>query len=147
MRLATKLENRKLEMKPTNFDLSQLVKKVVENLGGEWENREVELNLESCPIFADKTFFELVLINLIENGLKYSTQNVVVKVTKESLQITDFGDGIEKSEFQNIQKKFYRVSQKRDNQSLGLGLSIVSYILKLHNLELKIDSKLGKGST
>jgi len=54
--------------------------------------------------------------------------------------------GIEPSELEKITKKFYRVDRLSWNNSIGVGLYIVKYILKLHGIELEIESEPGKGS-
>ena len=60
--------------------------------------------------------------------------------------ISDSGIGINPHDLEKITKKFYRVSQNEWNNSLGLGLSIVSNILKLHHFELEIQSEENSGS-
>lgn len=61
--------------------------------------------------------------------------------------MSDKGIGIAPAELELISNKFYRVQKNSWDNSMGLGLAIVSYILKLHNSTLKIESTLGVGST
>jgi len=65
----------------------------------------------------------------------------------ESLSVTDRGEGIDESEIDAITKKFYRIDRHSWDNSMGLGLAIVKYILKLHNLELRISSRRAEGTT
>ncbi|MEY4505294.1 MAG: hypothetical protein RL154_1594, partial [Pseudomonadota bacterium] len=60
--------------------------------------------------------------------------------------IKDKGQGIEPTEIEKLTQKFYRIRQNGWDNSLGLGLAIVEYLLKLHNSELLIKSEIGVGS-
>ena len=90
---------------------------------------------------------ELVIVNLVDNALKYSEEEVSITLTEHTLSIRDKGIGIAPAELDKITSKFYRVQKNRWDNSMGLGLSIVSYILKLHDTTLNIESALGVGST
>jgi signal transduction histidine kinase len=95
---------------------------------------------------ADKTMMELALINLIENALKYSQSDVILSVSDNRFSVSDKGIGLDEKDIKNITAKFYRVRKNTWDNSMGLGLAIVDYILKLHNLELNITSKPNIGS-
>ena len=92
--------------------------------------------------------------NLLENALKYSEQNSVVKVRwyrdqdSVKLDVEDQGQGIAAGEIHRITERFYRVDAKRNGKTsgTGLGLAIVKHILARHDAELKITSIPGKGS-
>jgi len=68
-------------------------------------------------------------------------------VVDKTCRIRDEGEGIPEEEIPNITKKFYRTNRYSWDNSMGLGLSLVHYILKLHESELAIQSTLGEGST
>lgn len=89
---------------------------------------------------------EMAISNLVENALKYSENDVIIKITPSSISIIDKGIGIDEKELDLINRKFYRVSKNGWNNSLGLGLFIVQSILSLHNFKLEIKSKLHQGS-
>ena len=101
---------------------------------------------KDITIKADPTLMEVAITNLIENALKYSEDDVHVNITNNYISITDTGIGIHPNNLEKITKKFYRVSNNEWNNSLGLGLSIVSNILRLHHFELSIESKENIGS-
>jgi signal transduction histidine kinase len=88
----------------------------------------------------------MAISNLIENALKYSEDEVEVNISANSICIIDRGIGIEEKELENINQKFYRISNNGWNNSLGLGLFIVKSILLLHNFSLEIHSEFKKGS-
>lgn len=144
--LSVKLENNDLSIKSQEFNLGFLIDDVIENL--EKKHIEQKVIFKKIDIFvkADKTMIELVLINLIDNALKYSQSDVKVSVDDNIISITDRGIGLNEKDIDNITAKFYRVRKNSWDNSMGLGLAIVDYILKLHSLELKIESKPDKGS-
>jgi len=90
---------------------------------------------------------EVVLKNLIENALKYSKEEVVVKIENGLVSVTDRGVGISGKDLDKVTKKFYRSGTHNWDNSMGLGLSIVKTILSLHQSRLEIESKIDEGST
>jgi len=145
--LSVKLENNDLSIKPSYFELSEVCRDSISILQAKYPERSIRYNGISKIVFADKTMIELILTNLIDNALKYSEEEVNVALTERTLQVSDKGIGIAPTELDKITSKFYRVQKNRWDNSMGLGLSIVSYILKLHDTFLQIDSTLGVGST
>lgn len=144
--LSVKLENNDLNTKPTTFDLAELVQDVIMNLGKKYKDREISFSGESYEITADRTMIETVIINLIDNAMKYSQENVTVSIMDNKLMVIDKGMGIAEKELDKITSKFYRVQKNTWDNSMGLGLAIVTYVLRLHNSDLSIDSKEGEGS-
>ena len=145
--LSVKLENNDLSIKPTLFELSDVCLDSISILQAKYSDRSIRYVGISKTVFADKTMIELILTNLIDNALKYSEEEVTVTLTDTTVSISDKGIGIASSELDKITSKFYRVQKNRWDNSMGLGLSIVSYILKLHDSELRIESTQGVGST
>jgi signal transduction histidine kinase len=145
--LSVKLENNDLSIKPSTFDLSEVCTESISILQAKYPNRIIRYNGLSKPVYADKTMIELILTNLIDNALKYSEEEVTLTLTERTLSVSDKGIGIAPAELDKITSKFYRVQKNRWDNSMGLGLSIVSYILKLHDTTLHIESTLGVGST
>ncbi|OHD81798.1 MAG: two-component sensor histidine kinase [Sulfuricurvum sp. RIFCSPHIGHO2_02_FULL_43_9] len=145
--LSVKLENNDLSIKPTLFELSDVCLDSISILQAKYSDRSIRYVGISKTVFADKTMLELILTNLIDNALKYSEEEVTVTLTDTTVSISDKGIGIASSELDKITSKFYRVQKNRWDNSMGLGLSIVSYILKLHDSELRIESTQGVGST
>lgn len=88
--------------------------------------------------------FDNLLINLVDNALKYSEEAVIIRVKDAKLEVID--RGISEENIKNITKRFFRVDNLLWDNSIGVGLYIVKYILKLHNTTLMIDSTPLKGS-
>ena len=101
---------------------------------------------EDINLKVDETLISMAISNLIENGLKYSEDEIKVQISNNSICIIDKGIGIDETELENINQKFYRVSNNGWNNSLGLGLFIVQSILNLHHFRLEISSEINKGS-
>lgn len=106
-------------------------------------------------ILADPDSLETVLSNLIENALKYSSENkkIIIKLFEDDsmfkLSVRDHGVGIKRKELKNIFKKFYRVEESlvAKTKGHGLGLSIVRNLIILNEGDISVDSEYGVGTT
>ncbi len=145
--LSVKLENNDLSIKPTVFDLDTLCRDVTSTLQGKYPLRVIRYEGQPTQVVADKTMLDLVITNLIDNAIKYSEDEVTLRLTDKAIEVSDHGIGIAPHELELIASKFYRVQKNSWDNSMGLGLAIVSYILKLHDSVLHIESTLGVGST
>lgn len=145
--LSIKLENNDLSISATEFDIYDMCVETANNLKAKYKDRDIHLELEHCKVYADKTMIELVLINLVDNALKYSEDAVTINISDCILSIDDQGVGFENSEIDKITSKFYRVKTNSWDNSMGLGLAIVSFILKLHHTDLIIKSVPNEGSS
>jgi signal transduction histidine kinase len=140
--LITRLENEKVKIKFSKFDLCEAAKNIIESFNTD----RIELNCLKTPVYADKTLIETVIYNLISNAIKYSDDKITVNITDDYLEVIDRGRGIDKKEIELIKQKFYRIAKNDWDNSLGLGLAIVEKILKIHKTHLQIESEKGKGS-
>ena len=145
--LAVKLENDTFTPEFSTFSLAVLAQEVKETLMQRYHDREIVLEVEDIMIRADRGMFDNLLINLIENALKYSEDEVLVRTYHDRLEVIDKGIGISKEDKENITKRFFRVDALSWDNSIGVGLYIVKYILKLHHSSLDIKSKPKSGST
>ena len=117
---------------------------------------QIHLTLdEPCMVRCDESKVDRVIGNLINNAINYtSKEDKQVFVTQRNLpqcvriEVRDTGDGIEEDKIKLIFDKYYRSeNHKREVVGTGLGLSIVKEILKMHNYNYGVNSKLGEGST
>ncbi len=103
----------------------------------------------------DKDAIAQVIMNLLDNAVKYSNGNKNIEVTVRSsedevaIAVRDHGIGIPAAERKKIFEKFYRVGSGlvHDVKGSGLGLSIVEHVAKAHGGRVKVDSEVGAGST
>ncbi len=144
--LSVKLENEDLQIKRQHFDLCELTRDVIMNLGKKHKGRQIHFNGDKCDVVADKTMIETVIINLIDNAMKYSQEDVTVEIKDHTLNVIDQGMGMADKELDKITSKFYRIEKNTWDNSMGLGLAIVTYVLKLHDSTLIIESQEGVGS-
>jgi two-component system, OmpR family, phosphate regulon sensor histidine kinase PhoR len=139
----------------------QVIKDVVENFTLQLEEKngkaEVLLNAENDFIDADEVHFSNLIINLIDNAIKYSKEDQppIIKITTQStpksivIVIEDNGIGMNKETAKRVFEKFYRAhtGNIHNVKGFGLGLSYVKTMVEAHGGEIKVDSVLGKGST
>lgn len=145
--LSVKLENSDLEIKESEFDLAVLCEEAASNLSSKYKNRDITVDAQECIVVADKTMIELVLINLIDNALKYSEGDVEVVLKDDVVSVKDKGIGIKDEHLDKVTSKFYRVEKNSWDNSMGIGLAMVKYILKEHGTSLDIKSIYSEGST
>jgi two-component system phosphate regulon sensor histidine kinase PhoR len=102
-------------------------------------------------IFGDQEQIDHVIQNLIENAIKYSSEESTVTVkagpNPGSFQVDDTGIGMSESEIPKIFDRFYRVDRTKNKGSSGLGLSIVKNVVDLHGGKIEVKSKPGIGSS
>ena len=147
LRMFTKLEDDNHPIKLETTDIAVLVTEIIEELKNSFCSKDIVFDIKDEVIKEiDIALFSVAVTNLIENALKYSEDEVIIKLDKNSLSVIDKGIGIKPSEIEKITQKFYRVSKNSWNNSLGIGLSIVSHIIRVHNFTLVIESKEFEGS-
>ena len=147
----TELEN-SLDIKP--IDLISLCQNIVIQLR-EVYKREFVLHYQESPIIvnADELKLKQVIIILLDNAMKYSTEKIDVYLENHEpytvLQVKDHGIGIPENELEHIFERFYRVDKARSRETggTGLGLSIAKNIIKQHKGEIKVTSKDGVGTS
>jgi signal transduction histidine kinase len=144
--LWNRFESGEQELQLSKFDIQPIIMDVVSNLKDKYKNRTVKVDNTSLKIKADKALMEIVMKNLIENALKYSKEEVEVKIEGNKISVIDKGIGISIKNLEKVTKKFFRTNEHLWDNSMGLGLAIVKQILKLHNSAIIIDSKEHVGS-
>jgi two-component system, OmpR family, phosphate regulon sensor histidine kinase PhoR len=158
----SRLETGELKSNFQNLYLSNLVLDVVEGLQYKARNENVDIFVEKIDsdlqIKADRNQIKQVLVNLIENSVKYNKPGGHVRIgvkpfprnqNKIILFVEDTGIGMEQSDLERVTERFFRVdkSRSREKGGTGLGLSIVKHIIEAHGEQLFIESAPEKGST
>ncbi|MGR9085491.1 MAG: phosphate regulon sensor histidine kinase PhoR [Gammaproteobacteria bacterium] len=152
--LLTRLETH--QKKSQCIDVPALLTQICTEGGGlDTSSRQVELTLTvNDHIYGDEQELRSAFTNLLENAIKYSPDDTVVKVRwyqKQDavvLDVEDNGEGIAPSDISRVTERFYRSEVKRNRKvgGTGLGLAIVKHVLMRHDAKLTIVSELGKGS-
>ncbi|WP_266204057.1 sensor histidine kinase [Pontibacter kalidii] len=147
-----------VELAKRNFNVVQLVHEVAEQLEQKAAEQQMTLHVETeepVMLYADPNRIRQVLINLIDNAIKYGRKGGNVWITfdegkrKYTITVKDDGTGIAEEHINRIFERFYRIdkSRARDNTSTGLGLSICKHIIEAHRSFIAIKSEIGKGTT
>lgn len=156
----SRIESGELEMIMQPFRLIDVVKDVTDELEQMAESKSVTLYqhvpMDLPLILGDRARITQVMVNLIDNAIKYSNTNGSVEIVARHLPtelvkvtIADDGIGIDPKHVPRLTERFYRVdkSRSREQGGTGLGLAIVKHILGAHKAEMVIDSKPNQGST
>jgi signal transduction histidine kinase len=108
----------------------------------------------SIELDIDEGRIEQVIINFVNNAIKYAPESKVIYVNykknaqKIKISVTDKGPGISSEKLPHLFERYYQVDNAHSgNSGLGLGLYICAEIIKKHNGEIGVESELGKGST
>ncbi|MCB2407164.1 cell wall metabolism sensor histidine kinase WalK [Hymenobacter sp. BT178] len=158
----SQLEKGVVRMRKQRFNLAELVREIFEQLEQKAAQRHVVLQLfpptlhtEPLLVVADRNRIRQVLINLIDNAIKYGKEggHVVVSLVEAQkvvrVAVRDDGAGIPKQHQNRIFERFYRIdkSRSRDSGGSGLGLAISKHIVEAHKSVIRVRSEVGVGTT
>ena len=156
------LEKGVVRMRRQRFDLIVLVREIFELLEQQADRRGTHLELfppglpaNGLPVIADRNRIRQVLVNLIDNAIKYGRDNgrVVVSLVESGrtvrVAVRDDGAGIAPEHQSRIFERFYRIDKSRSRESggSGLGLAISKHIVEAHKSTIKVKSTVGEGTT
>lgn len=141
-----------------SFDMEKLLRKVMQRFLPQADRLGINLSME-CPAplqaYGSQDQIEQVVVNLIDNALKYTGEGGVVQVLGGSergevfVHVRDTGIGIMSKDLPRLFERFYRVDKARSRNSggTGLGLSIVKHIVEAHGGKVTVYSEYNHGST
>lgn len=151
-----KLESENLALNKTEIDLYDLIDKTVKSFENEISNKKIQVNIKgtNCKANADYDRLKQVVVNLLQNAVKYSKDGCQITFeiheTEDTVgfSIQDSGIGISNEELPYIFERFYRADKSRNRSTggSGIGLAIVKSIIDAHNGKISVESELGKGS-
>ena len=150
----TRLEAGAMQLHREACDVQELIGSALEQIGTPLKNRQV--NVEISPkiplVPLDFVLFSRVLVNVIDNALKYSPPEkpieIRARVSRQDLEISiaDRGEGIPVDDLERIFDKFYRVQRPDNVSGTGLGLSICKGIVEAHNGCIQAENRRGGGA-
>ena len=157
----SKLESGKIPVIKEAFVIQELIKDVFEELSLKAKEREMQLSFKKgterpITVTADKQKIKQVLVNLVENAIKYGSDNgSIIAGCYEMddkhvyIEISDDGPGIAEEHLTRIFERFYRADRSRARAigGTGLGLAIVKHIIEAHGQTVNVRSKPGVGSS
>ena len=142
----------------TDFDINQVIRSTAASFEGTCLKKSIAIELvltdDVMYVTADMSKIQQVLYNLIDNAIKFSHHNSVIKVetterkNKIFISVKDTGIGIPKEDLKLIWDRFYKsdLSRGKDKKGTGLGLSITREIIHSHNEHINVISTPGEGS-
>jgi two-component system phosphate regulon sensor histidine kinase PhoR len=157
----SKLESGEQLLYKENFIIQDLLEDVFETLSINAEEKQIKCFIKKgcelpLTVFADKEKIRQVLINLVDNAIKYGKQNGIVEGSvyridgkKILIEITDNGAGISEEHIPRIFERFYRTEFARTRKigGSGLGLSICKHIIEAHEQKMHVRSKVDVGTS
>jgi PAS domain S-box-containing protein len=156
MQEMVKLEDVQFDLQP--IAIQPLLHATINRYVSNSKNIRIDLQMPKIPtlILMDENYFQLAFKHLLENALRYTPENgqvwiEVVPLSADKIQLTvkDNGVGISDEQIAHIFERFYKGNEARtsDGSGMGLGLSMVKRIIKLHNGTIGVTSQEGVGTT
>jgi len=155
----SKLEKKELEINKEPMDVQVIVEDAVEHVGLIIEDRQgvinTHFNATRTTTLVNDVHFTNVIVNILDNAIKYSPEAPVIDVYTENvkdfilIKVKDQGQGMSKIAQKRVFEKFYRehTGDRHDVKGHGLGLAYVKRIIDDHNGQIFVESEKGKGST
>ena len=155
----SKLTSSEYKLDVTKFNINELVGLCIIQLEQKITDKGLDLDVNlpdgKLMVLADKGSIQRVIINLLDNAIKFSFKNTTIKIsvtkkaTKAYVSIGNLGIGIDEKDLDNIFDRFYKTdkSRSKDTTGAGLGLALAKNIMNLHKQEIWVESvKTGKDS-
>jgi two-component system, OmpR family, phosphate regulon sensor histidine kinase PhoR len=157
----SKLERGELNLIKQNFVIQDLVKEAFESISIMAEQKNIRCHIKKgcespLTVFADKEKIRQVLVNLVENSIKYGKQNGTITASMYNtdgrhilVEISDDGIGVSERHVQRIFERFYRTEEGRSLNvtGSGLGLAICKHIIEAHGQTIHVRSREDVGTT
>ena len=154
LRLAS-LEQQMTPATLSTFRLDEQIRQVILSMVPIWDARgfEWKLEMDEVSVTSDEELLNQVWVNLIQNALKFSSDNstITINVTagenNACVEIIDQGPGMDEATTERIFDRFYQADKSRSKEGVGLGLSIVKRIIDILGCQIHVCSKANEGST
>lgn len=155
---AAVMDRQELSLAKMPLHIHNLIEEIIDNYSLQLEEKkgraEMLLDAKYDYIEADPVHFRNLISNLVDNAVKYSKENLQVKISTYNtnknfvVRVEDNGIGMSKETLRRIFEKFYRAhtGNIHNVKGFGLGLSYVKTIVDAHQGKIKVESTLGKGS-
>lgn len=151
-------KNRGADLDISAFDINQVIKQTARSFEGSLQKKNLQLNLtfseKEIYVSADIGKIEQVLHNLIDNAIKFSSNDASIDISAETrtekvfISVRDYGIGIARENINKVWDRFYKIdtSRGKDKKGTGLGLSITREIINAHGENINLISTEGVGS-
>lgn len=154
----TKLEGENYKLNKTDIDIVNVVESIVDSIEVYANQKNINIifdtNVEEFIINADLEAIDRIVMNLLSNAIKFSPIDETIEVTlnaeknKVHISVKDNGMGIAEEEQKKIFNRFEQAtnSKRIEGKGSGIGLDLVSYLVKGHGGKIELKSKLNEGS-
>lgn len=152
-----RVESRDFKVHKEVADINEVIEEAIHQLRPLATEKNIRILTELEPMFSaefDTTLIKEVVVNLIDNAIKYTPRNGQIEIfsneTDDSIfvRVKDNGEGIRPEDLDNVWGKFTRgKDQDMKSKGSGLGLYLVKYFIELHGGKVSLESKVGSGST
>jgi len=153
-----KMDKKSTDLNITSVDIEQMTEVIMKRLRPIARKQNIDLTLESrrqITAEVDEVKLSLVIMNLVENAIKYNKDGGWVKVILDAdhqfftVTVSDSGMGIPQESIEHIYERFYRVDKSRSREigGTGLGLAIARSAILMHRGSINVESELDKGTT
>ncbi|NNE99861.1 MAG: PAS domain-containing protein [Pyrinomonadaceae bacterium] len=147
-----------VKIEPRQIDLRSFIREVLISFSKRAEKRGIVLENEVAEdvfVTADTVRLEQMLVNLIDNAIKFTSKYGTITIDcarnemYDLITVSDTGEGIVKEHLTRIFERFYRIDRARSREvgGTGLGLAIVKHLARLHDGSVRVSSVPGEGST
>ena len=156
----SKIESKEFQLRKEQLPVSDLIEDAVDLVKERAEKKQISIarhpGLSFPAIDGDRDYLEQVLVNLLDNAIKYTPEGGRIEISVQEKEdqevlflVRDNGIGIPREDLSRIFERFYRVDKGRSQEmgGTGLGLSIVKHIVQAHGGRVWAESQLGKGSS
>lgn len=153
------IEKQELKLNLSLLNVHEMIEQVMDNFKLQLNDKNAQfqllLNAKNDHISGDEVHFSNLISNLVDNAIKYSADNLFIKISTHStrnylvIKIEDNGIGMSKESTKRIFEKFYRAhtGNLHNVKGFGLGMSYVKTVIDAHKGKIKVESTLGKGTT
>lgn len=152
------MDRKGMILQPSEFDINEVIKNLARTFEGQCKKKRLVIQLifsaKETFVHADRDKIGQVLYNLVDNAIKFSHTDSVIRITVEEkgrkamVSVKDSGTGIPKEDLPKIWDRFYKSDSSRgkDKKGTGLGLSIVKEIMTAHKENVTVISTEGVGT-
>lgn len=148
----TKMQSSEYKLDVTEFDINELIRICIIQLGQKIDDKNLEIDAqfenEKMLVVADKDAIKRVIINILDNAVKFSYDNTKIIIQSKNINrhayisVGNFGAGIDANEIDSVFERFYKTDKSRseDKKGVGLGMSFAKNIINLHKQKIWVES-------
>lgn len=154
--LLSKIENQTTLVDQENYNLTEQIRSSIILLQKKWTDKQQELDIdleEDVYFYGNEELLSMVWINLLDNAIKFTNEKGIIAISLKKQEnsikiiVKDSGPGMSEETKKRIFDKFYQGDSSHSTEGNGIGLTLVSRVVKLHDGLLTVESSLHKGSS